>query len=211
MTAKLWDVATGQLRVTLRGQPFHAVRSLAFSPDGKTLATAGLDETVGLWDIATAQLRASLKVGTGILSSVAFSPDGRLLAVASHQGRFKEPTKGQPVVQLWVRTVKAGDTKHEATTGAAPPGGGREDRLEQLLRQLLQSDKTDDQIIDALVLASLARFPTEVERTFVTDALASQKDRAKVFGDFLSLLTNSKEFSADLDARAKRAPRTLKK
>jgi hypothetical protein len=209
-TARLWDAATSKLLITL-GAHEAAVRSLAFSPDGKTLATASEDGTVRLWDVATGRLRARLNVGTRVPSAVAFSPDGRLLAVAQGQSRVNETNKGQPEIQLWSRGWPVPRRSSEGTAGNAPVRVGAEDRLERLLGQLLQSNKTDAEITEALVLASIARLPTEIENAFVKDALAKQKDRAKVFADFLSLLTHSREFSADLDSRSKRDPRRLKK
>src|SRR5207253_1291407 len=92
---RLWDVATRRpLGEPLRAQQ-GSVSALAFSPDGKTLATASTDGTVVLWNVATRTPRGeplveekppetseAVAVGTRT-SGVAFSPDGRLLAAGS--------------------------------------------------------------------------------------------------------------------------------
>ena len=72
------------------------VYSVAFSPDGKTLASGEhQDGIIRLWEVRTGQLKAALMGGRGSVCSVAFSPDGKTLA----SGAYRVSTLG--VVQLW--------------------------------------------------------------------------------------------------------------
>ncbi len=80
--ARLWDVGTGQERATFSGHD-QAVMSVMFSPDGKTLATAGLDATLRLWDPETIRSKAVFRGHTNGIISAAFAPDGQTLATAS--------------------------------------------------------------------------------------------------------------------------------
>ena len=84
-----------------RGTP-AAVMSVAFSPDGKRLASASEDGTVKLWDAATGQETLTLKGHTDIVTSVAFSPDGKRLASASRDGTVKvwDAATGQEILTL---------------------------------------------------------------------------------------------------------------
>jgi WD40 repeat protein len=56
------------------------VTSLAFSPDGKTLASGGWDDMVRLWEVATGKQLRKLDAHQAMVARVAFSPDGKVLA-----------------------------------------------------------------------------------------------------------------------------------
>lgn len=82
----LCDTQTGRVRSVLRpdGQTdFLGIRGVAFSPDGKTLASVG-GYGIVLWDVPAAKLKATL--GQGSYYGVAFRPDGKKLAVSFNEG-----------------------------------------------------------------------------------------------------------------------------
>lgn len=68
-----------------------SVMSVAFSSDGKTLASSSRDRAIHLWNVSTGKLRKTLTGHDGDVYSVAFSPDGRTLASGS----------GDRTVRLW--------------------------------------------------------------------------------------------------------------
>jgi WD40 repeat protein len=87
-TIALFDPMTGQAGPPISEAHGWHVSDLAFSPDGKTLATASWDRTVKVWDAATRRRQAELS-GQAWAEHVAFSPDGRTLAASWQDGTVR--------------------------------------------------------------------------------------------------------------------------
>jgi WD40 repeat protein/serine/threonine protein kinase len=83
-TVHLWDLGGAEPRphATLKGHSSR-VHALAFSPDGRTLASA--DQTIRLWDLSAASPRPRGQASghTAVVHTLAFSPDGRRMASGS--------------------------------------------------------------------------------------------------------------------------------
>lgn len=98
-TVKLWEVASGQNLATLEDHGAmkllsqvtgaNHVRSVAFSPDGKILASAHRYNMAKLWDVASYQTLATLGGHKQSVRRVKFSPNGQTLASASYDGTIR--------------------------------------------------------------------------------------------------------------------------
>jgi len=86
---KLYDAASTQIRLTLRGKAGQ-LDTAAFSPDGTLLAAGGRSKVIQLWDVATGRQKASMNGHEGTVFSLTFSPDGKSFASA-----------GFDTVRLW--------------------------------------------------------------------------------------------------------------
>lgn len=98
---KLWDVPTARERASLRG---HAgpVFAVAFSQDGKTLASGGEEKSIIIWSIAGVERRINLPGHAKEVNSVAFAPDGRTLLTASDDqtARLWDVSEGRELASI---------------------------------------------------------------------------------------------------------------
>jgi eukaryotic-like serine/threonine-protein kinase len=100
--AIVWDVADGSEVCRLPGHE-KAAECVAFSPDGRLVATGSWAGVLRIWDARTGQLlRAIPAHGQDRISAVAFHPDGRWLATASFDRTVKvwDATTGEPLKTL---------------------------------------------------------------------------------------------------------------
>ena len=101
-TIRLWE---GGNQKAIVERHWRRILSVAFSPDGQTLASRGLSERIWLWDVSSGQQKAVLAGYTGRnnwVSSLAFSPDGQTLASGSVSTRIVlwDVESGQPADTL---------------------------------------------------------------------------------------------------------------
>ncbi len=127
---RFWDPHTGAELVPPRGHG-SLVTSIAWSPDGSTLASGSMDRErpLCLWRVATGT-RTDLKGHTGRVRVVAFSPDGRLLATGGDDRttRLWDPSLGCQTLELH------GHTEAVAAVSFSPDGqtlatGGLDGRI----------------------------------------------------------------------------------
>ncbi|MDB5312353.1 MAG: hypothetical protein JWO38_6555 [Gemmataceae bacterium] len=120
-TISVWDVSTGKQRITLEGHAGN-VFSLAFAPDGKTLASGGADRrgrfatgkeegqdnTIKVWDAGTGKSRATLMGHLKGIYSLTFAPDGKTLVAADFNGSMKLWDLEKAKVRATLEQVKVG-------------------------------------------------------------------------------------------------------
>jgi hypothetical protein len=98
----VWETASGKGVLTLRGHR-AAVKSVAFSPDGRRIVTGSSDKTAKVWDAASGKELLTLKGHSGGIDSVAFSPDGQRIVTGSSDKTAKvwEAAGGKALLKLY--------------------------------------------------------------------------------------------------------------
>ncbi|HEV3235850.1 MAG TPA: hypothetical protein VGZ25_02610, partial [Gemmataceae bacterium] len=94
-------IESSQLRATLKGN-VDAIRQIAWSPDGKTLASnSGIEGEIKLWDVAGQKERAELRCDLGMSYGLAFTTDGKTLAIAHYKNKRDDKTGVTGGISLW--------------------------------------------------------------------------------------------------------------
>ncbi len=100
---RLWDVETGkELRRFIHSKQSYGIRSLAFSPDTKTLATRAHDGRLRLFDVDTGKARKTFPPDGGGRQpgSVAFAPDSKTVAAAGNSIRLYDAATGEERLRI---------------------------------------------------------------------------------------------------------------
>mmetsp|Transcript_4946 Transcript_4946/g.10916 ORF Transcript_4946/g.10916 Transcript_4946/m.10916 type:complete len:137 (-) Transcript_4946:340-750(-) len=104
--------------LTLEGHAAE-VHCIAFSPDGKTIASGSEDKTIQVWDAAAGSSLLTMEGHTGQVLALAYSPDGSTIASLSWDQtiRLWDVTSGS-----WILTLAAGhmDGVTQVTSGVQP-------------------------------------------------------------------------------------------
>jgi WD40 repeat protein len=83
---RVWEVASGNERLSIRGHNGRNITAVAFSPDGKVVATAGDDYIIRRWELATGLELDGAHERQAVMADVVFSRDGKTVITAGENG-----------------------------------------------------------------------------------------------------------------------------
>jgi WD40 repeat protein/class 3 adenylate cyclase len=108
-SAPIWDVATGEIAMFLRGDEIEGeVAAVAFSPDGSRIATGEYKGVARTWDAKSGKALTTFSGHVGEIYAVGYSPDGKRLATAAGDAtaRVWDTTTGEHLLTLAGHSVE---------------------------------------------------------------------------------------------------------
>ena len=112
-TVQVWDATTGKHVLTYRGHSLD-VFAVAWSPDGKRIASGGADKLVQVWDASSGKLMLTYSEHYSHVTTIAWSPDGK--RIASGEDQIILPVGSTATAVTHKPTPKGGKSEHPTPT-----------------------------------------------------------------------------------------------